>query len=128
MITKVVIKKMQAIADHLAQWAADDPQDKHYPGVGLQVRIRNNISIRLELDVYLRNILTCLWVADQLEMTRQLEYEADDLWRGNISCFEHKSEVREIPPLLLLKDIRNKANNLADLLIRASLELRKNLK
>lgn len=103
------IKLMKQIAEHLKMWFQEEPEDRHYPSGTVNLSIRNNISLRLELE-YLDEVLTWLRVNDHKEIARSLEHERDS-FLSDLQAVEQAIERGDNPPLELI-ELRSKITGL----------------
>lgn len=104
------IQKMDRIAEHLKIWFQDHPEDKCYPSGTVPLRFRNGISLKLEFELYLDQVLTWLRVNDHKETARSLEQERGS-FLSDLQAVEQAIERGDNPPLELI-ELRSKMTGL----------------
>lgn len=118
------IELMEQIAEHLKIWFQEDPGDKNYPSGTVDLRLRNGISLAVEL-VSFDEALTWLWVNDQKEVARSLEQERDR-FLSHLQVVEQAIERGDNPPLELI-ELRSKITRLIGTLEQTAKVFRDNL-
>lgn len=103
------IELMEQIAEHLKIWFQEDSGDKYYPSGTVDLRLRNGISLAVEL-VSFEEVLTWLRVNDQKEVARSLEQERDS-FLSHLQAVEQAIERGDNPPLELI-ELRSKITGL----------------
>ncbi len=104
------IKLMKNIAKNLKIWFRDNPDDKYYPSGTVPLRLRNGISLKLELWVHFEKVLTWLRVNDYKKIAHSLEQERDSFW-SDLEAVEQAIEDGNNPPLELI-ELRSKITGL----------------
>jgi len=104
------IKLMEIIAKELTMWFQEDSGDKDYPSGTVDLRLRNGISLAVELEGYLDQVLTWLRVNDQKEIARSLEKERDS-FLFDLEAVENAIERGDNPPFELI-ELRSKITGL----------------
>lgn len=100
------IQKMDRITEHLKMWFQEDQNDKYYPSGTVALRLRNGISLKLELRVHFDEVLTWLRVNDHKDIARSLEQERDS-FLSELQSVEQAIERGDNPPLELI-ELRSK--------------------
>ena len=103
------IQKMDRIAERLKIWFQDHPEDKCYPSGTVPLRLRNGISLAVEL-VSFDEVLTWLRINDHKEIAHSLERERDS-FLSDLQAVEQAIEIGEGPPLELI-ELRSKITGL----------------
>ena len=103
------VRLMEQIAEHLKIWFQEDSGDKYYPSGTVDLRLRNGISLAVEL-VSFEEVLTWLRVNDQKEVARSLEQERDS-FLSYLQAVEQAIERGDNPPLELIQ-LRSKMTGL----------------
>ena len=104
------IKLMKQIAEHLKIWFQKHPDDKYYPTDTVPLSLRNGISLKMELKVYLDQVLTWLRVNDHKEIARSLEQERNS-FLSDLKAVEQAIKRGDNPPLGLI-ELRSKITGL----------------
>jgi hypothetical protein len=107
------IKLMKQIAEHLKIWFQDAPGDEHYPSGTVPLKIRNNISLNVEL-ASLEKVTTWLRVNDHKDIARSLEQKQDS-FLSDLREVEQAIDHGDNPPLELIQ-LRSKITGLIGML------------
>lgn len=102
MISQETINSMRQIAERLKVWFQKCEEDKQYPSGTVPLRLRNGISLELELNMCFNQVLAGLFAAKQNRIGDILKKERD-VFLSNLEAVEQAIDCGDNPPLPLIE-------------------------